>query len=164
MLLQLVSEVREHVDINRLYLDRGFYRVRIALALEDLDIEFLIRAPQTRKIYQFTDEHDSNTFTAEYQMARSNPPTSRGTVWLAVVPHRTQEDDHFCVVATAISTSALTSGSLGHRPKRIGVAGASRRPIARPWSFSHERRHRRSRYSCSTFCSRSRCTCTICGC
>ncbi|MDQ2051913.1 hypothetical protein RBH26_15655 [Natronolimnohabitans sp. A-GB9] len=73
-LRQLVSEVREYADINRLYLDRGFYRVHLALTLEDLDVEFLMRAPQTRKVQQFIDDHDSDTFIAEYEMARSNPP------------------------------------------------------------------------------------------
>ncbi|ELY93722.1 transposase [Natrialba taiwanensis] len=97
-LRQLVSEVREYVDINRLYLDRGFYRVHLALALEDLDVEFLMRAPQTRKVQQFIDDHDSDTFIAEYEMARSNPPTGRTSVRLVVVPHRTRDDDHFCLV------------------------------------------------------------------
>ncbi len=95
---QLVSDAREYVDINRLYLDRGFYRVHLALTLEDLDVEFLMRAPQTRKVQQFIDEHDSDTFIAEYEMARSNPPTGRTTVRLVVVPHRTRDDDHFCLV------------------------------------------------------------------
>ncbi|WP_254532911.1 transposase [Natrinema gelatinilyticum] len=95
---QLVSEAREYVNINRLYLDRGFYRVHLALTLEDLDVEFLMRAPQTRKVQQFIDDHDGDTFIAEYEMARSNPPTGRTIVRLVVVPHRTRDDDHFCLV------------------------------------------------------------------
>jgi hypothetical protein len=49
-LRQLVSQAREYVNINRVYLDRGFYRVHLALALEELGVEFVMRAPQTRKV------------------------------------------------------------------------------------------------------------------
>ncbi|WP_255190989.1 hypothetical protein [Natronobeatus ordinarius] len=87
LLCQLISDVRKYVEINRLYLDRGFYHVHLALTLEELDVEFLMRAPQTRKVQQFIDEHDNDTFIAEYEMARSNPPTGRTTVRLVVVPH-----------------------------------------------------------------------------
>ncbi|MFC4990034.1 transposase [Saliphagus infecundisoli] len=95
---QLVSEAREYVEINRLYLNRGFYRVHLALTLEDLGVKFVIRAPQTRKVQQFIENHDSDTFITEYEMVRSNPPTGRTTVRLVVVPHRTREDDQFCLV------------------------------------------------------------------
>ena len=98
MIRPLVSDVREYVDINRLYFDRGFYHVHLALALEELDVEFLMRAPQTRKVQQFTDDYDSDTFVAEYEMVRSNPPTGRTTVRHVVVPHRTRDNDHFCLV------------------------------------------------------------------
>jgi hypothetical protein len=97
-LRQLVSQAREYVDINRVYLDRGFYRVHLALTLEELGVEFVMRAPQTRKVQQFINDHDEDTFIAEYEMARSNPPTGRTTVRLVVIPHRTREDDHLCLV------------------------------------------------------------------
>lgn len=90
--------MREYAEINRLYLDRGFYRVHLALTLEDLGVEFVIRAPQTRKVQQLIKKHDSDTFIAKYEMVRSNSPTGRTTVRLVVVPHRTREDDHFCLV------------------------------------------------------------------
>ena len=97
-LRQLISTVREYVEINRLYLDRGFYRVHLALMLEDLGVEFLMRAPQTNKVQRCIDEHDSDTFVTTYEMARSNPPTGRTTVRLVVVPHRSRGGDHFCLV------------------------------------------------------------------
>ena len=40
-------------------------------------------------------------------MARSNPPTGRTVVRLVVVPHRSREDDHFCLVANREVTSDL---------------------------------------------------------
>jgi hypothetical protein len=39
-LRQLVSQAREYIDINRVHLDGGFYRVHLVLALEKLDVEF----------------------------------------------------------------------------------------------------------------------------
>jgi len=75
--------------------DRQFYRVHLALALKELDVEFVMRALQTRKVQQFIADHDEDTFVAEYEMARSSSPTARTTVQLVVVPHRSREDDHF---------------------------------------------------------------------
>jgi IS4 transposase len=97
-LRQLVSQAREYVEINRVYLDRGFYRVHLALTLKELGVEFVMRAPQTRKVQRFIADHDEDTFVADYEMARSNPPTGRTTVRLVVVPHRSRDDDHFCLV------------------------------------------------------------------
>jgi len=96
-LRRLVSQARESVGINRVSLDRGFYRVHLALALEELGVEFVMRVPQTRKVQRFIADHDDDTFIAEYEMARSNPPMGRTTVRL-VVPHRSREDDQFCLV------------------------------------------------------------------
>ena len=95
---QLVSQAREYVKINRVHLDRGFYRVHLALALEKLDVEFVMRALQTRKVQRFFADLDDNTFLVEYEMVRSNPPTGRTTVRFVVVPHRSREDEHFCLV------------------------------------------------------------------
>lgn len=97
-LRQLVSQARRYVELNRVYFDRGFYRAHLALTLEELVIEFVMRAPQTRKIQRFIADHDEDTFVVDYEMARSNPPTGRTTVRLVVVPHRSREDDHFCLV------------------------------------------------------------------
>ena len=97
-LRQLVSQAQEYVEINRVYLDRGFYRVYLALTLEELGIEFVMRAPQTRKVQRFIADHDEDTFVAEYEMARPNPPTGRTIVRLVVVPHCSREDDHFRLV------------------------------------------------------------------
>jgi len=41
-------------------------------------------------------------------MARSNPPTGRTAVRLVVVPHRSREEDHFCLVTNRDVTSDVT--------------------------------------------------------
>jgi hypothetical protein len=94
----LVSQARQYVEINRLYCDREFYRVHLVKTLEDLDVEFLIRAPQTRKIQGVISDTDSDTFVTDYETVRKNPPTGRTTVRLVVTPHRTREDDHLCLI------------------------------------------------------------------
>jgi len=126
-LRQLVSQARECVDINRVYLDRGFYRVHLTLALEELDVEFVMRAPQTRKVQQFIADHDDDTFVAEYEMARSNPPTGRTTVRLVVVPHRSREDDHFCLVTNREVTRDLAQPLAEAYRRRWGIETSYRK-------------------------------------
>lgn len=124
---QLVSQAREFVDINRVYLDRGFYRVHLALTLEELGVEFVIRAPQTRKVQRFIADHDEDTFVSEYEMARSNPPTGRTTVRLVVVPHRSREDDHFCLVTNRDVTRDVTQPLAEAYRRRWGIETSYRK-------------------------------------
>ncbi|MFA9518426.1 transposase [Halopenitus sp. H-Gu1] len=126
-LYQLISQAREYVDINRVYLDRGFYRVHLALALEELGVEFVMRAPQTRKVQRFIADHDEDTFVAEYEMARSNPPTGRTTVRLVVVPHRSREDDHFCLVTNREVTRDLAQPLAEAYRRRWGIETSYRK-------------------------------------
>jgi hypothetical protein len=74
------------------------------LTLEELDVEFVIRVPQTGKVQRFIADHNEDTFVADYEMARSNPPTGRTTVRRVVVPHRSCEDDHSCLVTNRDAT------------------------------------------------------------
>lgn len=124
---QLVSQAREFVEINRVYLDRGFYRVHLALTLEELGVEFVIRAPQTRKVQRFIADHDEDTFVSEYEMARSNPPTGRTTVRLVVVPHRSREDDHFCLVTNRDVTRDVTQPLAEAYRRRWGIETSYRK-------------------------------------
>ncbi|WP_313686073.1 transposase [Halobellus marinus] len=124
---QLVSQAREYVDINRVYLDRGFYRVHLALALEELGVEFVMRAPQTRKVQRFIADHDEDTFVAEYEMARSNPPTGRTTVRLVVVPHRSRENDYFCLVTNREVTLDLAQPLAEAYRRRWGIETSYRK-------------------------------------
>jgi hypothetical protein len=126
-LRQLVSQAREYVEINRVYLDRGFYRVHLALTLQELGVEFIIRAPQTRKVQRFIADHDENTFVAEYEVARSNPPTGRTTVRLVVVPHRSRENDHFCLVTNREVTSDFAQPLAEAYRRRWGIETSYRK-------------------------------------
>lgn len=97
---QLVLTAREYVTINHVYCDRELYRVRLVKTFTELGVNLVIRAPTNRGVQRRIEEHDADTFITEYEMRRSNPPTCRVDVRLIVVPHRTREDDHFCLVTT----------------------------------------------------------------
>ncbi len=97
---QLVSTAREHITISHVYCDRELYRVRLVKLFDELDVDLVMRAPTNRGVQRRIKEHDADTFITEYEMRRSNPPTCRVDVRLVVVPHRTREDDHFCLVTT----------------------------------------------------------------
>ncbi len=109
------------------HLDRGFYRVHLASALEELDVEFVMRAPQTRKVQRFIADHDEDTFVAEYEMARPNPPTGRTTVRLVVVPHRSREDDHSCLVTNREVTRDLAHPLAEAYRRRWGIGTSYRK-------------------------------------
>jgi hypothetical protein len=97
---QLVSTAREFVTLKHVYCDREFYRVRLVKIFDELGVDLVMRAPTNRGVQRRIEEHDTDTFITEYEMRRSNPPTCRVDVRLVVVPHRTREDDHFCLVTT----------------------------------------------------------------
>lgn len=97
---QLVSTAREYVTINHVYCDRELYRVNLVNTFDELGVDLVMRAPLNRGIKRRIKEHDADTFITEYEMKRKNPPTCRVAVRLVVVPHRTREDDHFCLVTT----------------------------------------------------------------
>ncbi len=95
---RLITTVRQFVRINRVYCDRSFYRVELVETLVELDVEFVIRAPKTSGVKRVLDAHDESTFVTTYEMVQKSPPTKRASVTLVVVPHRTRDDDSFCLV------------------------------------------------------------------
>ena len=95
---------RAYVEIDHVYCGRGVYRVHLLETLEDLRIEFVNRATQTRKIQQSIQEADSDTFVTNYETAHKNPPTDRMILKFVVIDHRTYEDDHFYLVTNCEAT------------------------------------------------------------
>jgi IS4 transposase len=80
-----------------------------------------------RKVQRFTADHDDDTFLAEYEMARSNPPTGRTTVRLVVVPHRSREDDQFCLVTNREVTRDLAQPLAEAYRRRWGIETSYRK-------------------------------------
>lgn len=44
---RLITTARQFVQINRVYCDRSFYRVSLVETLDELDVNFVVRAPKT---------------------------------------------------------------------------------------------------------------------
>ncbi|MGQ3330795.1 transposase [Halorubrum sp. FL23] len=95
---QLITTARQFVQINRVYCDREFYRVPLVETLADLDVEFVVRAPKTVGVKRALDAHEETPFVTDYEIVRKNPPTGRVPVTLVAVPHRSRDDDSFCLV------------------------------------------------------------------
>jgi len=95
---RVITTAQQFVRINRVYCDRGFYRVALVETLAELNVEFVVRAPKTVGVKRALDAHDETTFVTDYEMVRKNPPTGRVPVTLVVVPHRSRDDDSFCLV------------------------------------------------------------------
>ena len=93
-----ITTARQFVRINRLYCDRSFYDVLLVESLDDLDVEFIVRAPKTEGVKRVLDAHEEKTFVTDYEMVRKRPPTRRMAVTLVVVPHRSRDDDSLCLV------------------------------------------------------------------
>jgi len=126
-LQHLIAEAREYIEINRVYCDRPFYRVHLVKTLQELDVEFVMRASKTRKMQAIIAEHDSDTFVTDYETIRKNPPTGRATVRLVVVPHRTREDDHLCLITNRETTAELARPLAEAYRRRWGIETSYRK-------------------------------------
>jgi hypothetical protein len=126
-LQHLIGEAPEYVDINRVYCDRGFYRVHLVKTLQELDVEFVMRASKTRKIQRIIADYDSDTVVTDYETIRKNPPTGRATVRLVVVPHRTREDDHLCLITNREATVELARPLAEAYRRRWGIETSYRK-------------------------------------
>ena len=123
---RLVATAREFVEINRVYCDRGFYRVPLAERFVELDLEFVLRAPQTVGVNRVLDAHDVSPFVTEYELVRKNLPTGRVPVTLVVL-HRTRDDDSFCLVTNcAVSKDAAEPLAEAYR-RRWGIETSYRK-------------------------------------
>ena len=124
---RLVATARQFVEINRVYCDRGFYRVPLVETFVELDLAFVVRAPQTVGVKRALDAHDVSPFVTEYELVRKNPPTGRVPVTLVVVPHRTRDDDSFCLVTNcAVSKDAAEPLAEAYR-RRWGIETSYRK-------------------------------------
>ena len=94
----MIETARQDVSITRIYCDRCLYRVELVDALDDLDAEFVIRAPKTRGIKRVLLEHDEETFVTDYELVRKRFPPMRVPVTLFVVPHQSRDDDSLCLI------------------------------------------------------------------
>jgi len=89
----LLVEARQYVSIRHVYLDRGFYQVHVVAELEQLEIDYIVRArPSTGMKDRLS--ASAETVVDDYTMQRKRPSTATVDVTVFAVPHRTSEDEH----------------------------------------------------------------------
>ncbi len=89
----LIVKARQYVSIRHVYLDRGFYQVHVVTELEQLEIDYIVRARPSKGMKDRLSA-GAETVVDAYRMQRNRPPTAVADVTVFAVPHRTNEDDH----------------------------------------------------------------------
>lgn len=87
----------------------------------ELDVNFVMRAPQTVRVKRALEAHGASRFVTDYELVRKNPPTDRVPVTLVVVSHRKRDDNSFCLVTNcAVSEDAAEPLTEAYR-RRWGI-------------------------------------------
>ncbi|MGQ4557510.1 transposase [Halobellus sp. GM3] len=95
----LLETAREYVSIRHVYLDRGFYQVHVVAELEQVGVDYIVRArPGSGMKGRLS--AGAETVTDEYTMRRKRKPTASVDVTVFAVPHRTIEDEHVWFVTS----------------------------------------------------------------
>jgi hypothetical protein len=91
---QLIEQANELVSIRRAYLDGGFYGVQTVNTLEDLGVEYIIKAQKSPKTKKLEEEAtDGVAVKRDDVMEESYAPYDKATTNLFIVPHRSEEDE-----------------------------------------------------------------------
>nr|WP_302082905.1 transposase [Salinibaculum sp. KK48] len=95
----LLETAREYISIRHVYLDRGFYQVHVVAELEQLGVDYIVRA---RPSSEMKDRLSPNAETVAdaYTMRRKRPPTASEDVTVFAVPHRSNDDEHVWFVTS----------------------------------------------------------------
>ena len=89
----LIETAREYVSIRHVYLDRGFYQVHVVAELNQLNVDYIVRARPSKGMTDRLSD-DAETVVDDYQMQRNREPRASAEVTVFAVPHRTNEDEH----------------------------------------------------------------------
>jgi len=89
----LLKTAREHISIRHVYLDRGFYQVHVVAELEQLGVDYIIRARPSKGMKARLSA-GAETVVDTYLMQRKREPTASVGVTVFAVPHRSTEDEH----------------------------------------------------------------------
>ena len=89
----LVGTTQQYVSIRHVYLDRGFYQVHVVSELEELGVDYIVRARPSSGMKDRLSA-GAETVADEYTMRRKRKPTARVDVTVFAVPHRTSDDEH----------------------------------------------------------------------
>lgn len=86
----VLTQAADWVDIRRVFLDRGFYEVRLLQVLEAHDVDFVVRA---RRFPSLADGDPSVQVEHGYRMGGSRPPYDVVTLTRCCVPHAEKPDE-----------------------------------------------------------------------
>jgi len=103
----LLKTAREYVSIRHVYLDRGFYQVHVVSELEQLGVDYIVRARPSSGMKGRLSA-GAETVADEYTMQRKRPPTASVDVTVFAVPHRSNDDEHVWFV-TSLDVDASTA-------------------------------------------------------
>ncbi|MFC7166069.1 transposase [Halospeciosus flavus] len=103
----LIETAREYVSIRHVYLDRGFYQVHVVAELEELGIDYIVRARPSSGMKDRLSA-GAETVVDAYTMQRNRKPTASVDVTVFAVPHRSNDDEHVWFV-TSLDVDATTA-------------------------------------------------------
>jgi len=105
----LIETAREYVSIRHVYLDRGFYQVHVVAELEELDVDYIVRARPSSGMKDRLSA-GAETVVDEYTMQRKRKPTASVDVTVFAVPHRSNDDESVWFV-TSLDVDASTANA-----------------------------------------------------
>jgi len=103
----LLETAREYVSIRHVYLDRGFYQIHVVSVLEQLGVDYIVRARPSKGMKSRLSA-GAETVVDDYTMQRKRPPTASVDVTVFAVPHRSSDDEHVWFV-TSLDVDASTA-------------------------------------------------------
>ncbi|MFC4544089.1 transposase [Halosolutus amylolyticus] len=89
----LLETAQQYISLRHVYLDRGFYQVHVVAELEQLDVDYIVRARPSKGMKDRLSV-DAETVVDDYLMQRKRKPTASVPVTVFAVPHRSKEDEH----------------------------------------------------------------------
>lgn len=114
-LVQLLGPITTWLDIRRVFLDRGFYRVRVIQALEAFDLEYVVRAVDFPTLAEGPVE---TTVEEDYVMGGGRPPYEMVTLTRFAVPHTDSPAEKQMYFATNAPVTEETAERLAESYRR----------------------------------------------
>ncbi|SNR57327.1 transposase [Halorubrum vacuolatum] len=116
----LIETAREYVSIRHVYLDRGFYQVHVVSELEQLGVDYIVRARPSSGMKSRLSA-GAETVADEYTMQRKRPPTATVDVTVFAVPHRSTDDEHVWFVTSLDVDSSTAQAYAAAFRRRWGI-------------------------------------------
>lgn len=118
-LRSLLGSVTPWLDIRRVFLDRGFYEVRVIQALEAFDLDYIVRA---RQFPSLAAGPVDTTVEEGYVMGGSRPPYDTVTLTRFAIPHADAPETKqtYFVTNLAVTEATATSVAASYR-RRWGI-------------------------------------------